>query len=190
MACLVCRYRFNLTTGDRNMKTLKTGSYSHGTLRACDLASTLADMLRDMQHDDSALLADLDAIAEHGDCDDLDECDALDDSARDALRETLESADEMISDAMDVLQDYAPPFCYVGFHEGDGSDLGVWFNHDAFEEACRDGEILKLSDSSELDDMPKADIAAFDYIAIVSDHGNVSLYTVKVSLGDEVFSIV
>jgi len=154
------------------MPYLNLGSYSHGTLRNEDLADTLRDMLLSMEHSESdTIVQELGAIA--------------DNEGRDE-----EYDSEVINDAIDMLDDYAPTFCYVGFHEGDGSDLGVWFNHEAFEAACRDGEILKLSDSSELDDMPKADIAAFDYIAIVSDHGNVSLYTVKVSLGDEVFSIV
>jgi hypothetical protein len=152
--------------------TLSVGSYSHGTLCAQDLAYTLRDMLRgEGVADCSTIMCELAAIAE--------------DEGRD---EEHDSA--VISDAMDILQAYAPPYCYVGMHEGDGSDLGVWFSHDCFEDACRDGEILKLSDSSEIDDMAKEDIAAYNYIAIVSDHGNVSLYHVKVTLGDEVFSIV
>jgi hypothetical protein len=150
-------------------KTLDVGSYSHGTLREADLASTLADMLREGEHDDSELLALLDSIASENE---------------------EEDASEVITDAMDALQEYAPPFCYVGMHEGDGSDLGVWFDHDSFEEACRDGSVLKIGDSSELDDMSPSEIAAHDFIAVVSDHGNVSLYRVKVTLGDEVLSLV
>ena len=151
------------------MKTLDLGSYSHGTLRDEDLADTLRDMLRSMEHDDSALLSDLDAIVEDS---------------------HMDYASEVIDDAIDALQEYAPPFCYVGFHEGDGSDLGVWLDHDAFESACRDGEILKVADSSEIDARNREEVASHAYIAIVSDHGNVSLYTVKVTLGEEVLSVV
>ena len=154
------------------MTTLTVGSYSHGTLRAQDLADTLRDMLR------SVGIADISTLAE--------EIAAIADNER----RDEEHDSEVIADAMDELQEYAPPFCYVGMHEGDGSDLGVWFDHDAFEEACRDGEILKITDSSYLDDMAKEDIAAYNYIAVISDHGNVSLYHVHVTLGAEVFSIV
>jgi hypothetical protein len=150
-------------------KTLDVGSYSHGTLREVDLAEVLADMLREVEHDDSELLALLDSIAAENEEDD---------------------ASEVITDAMDTLQEYTPAFCYVGMHEGDGSDLGVWFDHDSFEAACRNGDVLKIGDSSELDDMAKEDIASYDYIAVVSDHGNVSLYSIRVTLGDEVLSLV
>jgi hypothetical protein len=160
--------------------TLDLGSYSHGTLRDCDLAETLADMLREVSHDDDGLLADLDAIVTHDDDDDDDPADYP----------FADYASDTINTAMDALQDYAPPFCYVGMHEGDCSDLGVWFSHDAFEYACRCGEVLKIGDSSEIDDMAKEEIASYNYIAIVSDHGNVSLFNVKVTLGDEVFSLV
>lgn len=151
------------------MKTLELGTISHGTLRACDLASAIVDALREIEHDDSDLLADLDRIA-------------ADDAADDA--------DDIVNDGIDALQEYAPPFCYVGMHEGDASDLGVWFLHDSFEEACRDGDVLKIDDSSELDDMSPQDVASHEYIAVVSDHGNVTLYRPRVTLGDEVLSLV
>lgn len=154
------------------MTLLNIGSYSHGTLRSEDLASTLLEMLSSVGYDQTdSLVSELSAIAEN--------------EGRDE-----EYDSEVISDAMDVLQEYAPPFCYVGMNEGDGSDLGVWFSVDSFEEACRDGEVLKIGDSSELEDMAKEDIAAHNFIAVVSDHGNLSLYHVHVTLGDELFAIV
>jgi hypothetical protein len=154
------------------MAYLSIGSYSHGTLRAQDIAETLRDMLLSMGHKEfDAIVQELSAIAE--------------DEGRDEEHDS-----EVLSDAMDILQDYAPPFCYVGMSDGDGSDLGVWPDMHAFEEACRDGEVLKVSDSSALDDMAKEDIAAHNYVAIVSDHGNVSLYAINVTLGEEIFSIV
>ena len=154
------------------MSTLSIGSYSHGTLRAQDLADTLRDMLLSMEHTESdSIVQELGAI--------------VGDEGRDT-----EYDPEVISDAIDILQDYAPPFCYVGMSEGDGSDLGVWFDSEAFESARREGDILTVSDSSELDDMAKEDVAAFNYIAIVSDHGNISLYAVRVGLGEELLSVV
>ena len=153
------------------MTMLNIGSYSHGTLRSEDLASTLLEMLNSVDYKTGSLVSELSAIAEN--------------EGRDE-----EHDPEVISDAIDVLQEYAPPFCYVGMSEGDGSDLGVWFDVHSFEEACRDGEVLKIGDSSELEDMPKEDIAAHNFIAVVTDHGNVSLYHVNVTLGDELFAIV
>ena len=152
--------------------TLAIGSYSHGSLRAQDLADTLRDMLLSLEHTESdTIVRELGAI--------------VDDEGRDEEHDS-----EVLNDAMDILQDYAPPFCYVGMHDGDGSDLGVWFDSEAFEDACRAGEVLKISDASEIEDMAKEDLASFNYFAVVSDHGNVSLYTVQVTLGDELFAIV
>jgi hypothetical protein len=151
------------------MKALELGSISHGTLRDCDLAEAVAYALRSVEHDDSELLDLLDSIA---------------------AEEEIEDAGEVVNNGIDALGGYAPPFCYVGMHEGDGSDLGVWFMHDSFEEACRDGEVLKIGGSSEIDDMDPAVVAAYEYIAIVSDHGNVTLYRPRVTLGEEVLSLV
>jgi hypothetical protein len=150
---------------------LSLGSISHGTLRESDLAGALRFELSRTTYRDERLYAELDAIAH--------------DETRD-----IEQDSEIIHDAIDALQAYAPPYCYVGFHPGDGSDLGVWFDHEQFDLDCRDGGILKVSDSSELDDMAKEEIAAYTYIAVISDHGNVTLYNVHVTLGAEVLSVV
>jgi hypothetical protein len=152
--------------------TLSIGSYSRGTLRNEDIAATLREMLLSQGYAESETLAqELAAIA--------------DDEGRDTCHDS-----DVICEAFDAVQEYAPEFCYVGMPEGDGSDLGVWFDSDAFEEACRSGEILKISDSSEIEDMAKEDLASYNYFAVVSDHGNVTLHTVQVTLGDEVFSII
>jgi hypothetical protein len=152
--------------------TLSVGSYSHGTLLNEDIAATLRDMLLSQEHTtEDRMVVELDAIAS--------------DEGRDEEHDS-----DVISDAMDILQDYAPVFCYVGMHEGDGSDLGVWFSSEAFEDACNSGEVLKISDSSELEDMAKEDLASYSYFAVISDHGNISLFNVQVTLGAEIFSIV
>jgi hypothetical protein len=154
-------------------KTLEIGEYSHGTLRSCDIASALAGMLRQVEHDDTALLCELDEIADNED----DSCDAG-------------YVQDILDEAYDVLEGYAPPFCHVGMCEGDGSSLGVWFSDGAFEYACRDGEVMKLSDLSKLDDMSPDDVAGYDYIAVISDHGNMSLYPIKITVGPCLLAIV
>jgi hypothetical protein len=145
---------------------LDLGTISHGTLRPQDLASALLDF---SEYFSAELVAELSAITE--------------DEGRD---EDVNS--DVIGDAIDALGEYAPPYCYVGFHEGDASDLGVWFSHDAFEYACHTGEILKIDDLAELDSMRPADLTA-GYIARVSDHGNVTLYRPTIAT-QEVFAIV
>lgn len=150
------------------MPTLPLGSISHGTLRPQDLADAILYALRDMEHDDKALLRDLDTIAGHDDDDDDDD---MDDSP-------MEWADECISDGIYALQEYAPPFCYVGMHEGDGADLGVWPVPDAVQEAIRDGSAIAIDDLADLDSLSVADCEA-EFAVHCNDHGNMSVYRLK-----------
>jgi len=64
----------------------------------------------------------------------------------------------------DALNEIAPPFCYFGATEGDGSDYGFWVSWDSIEEershACKHGDYEFLDDGR---------------IIQVSDHGNVTL---------------
>jgi hypothetical protein len=76
-------------------------------------------------------------------------------------------ASETIWELIDALQTFAPPFCYFGSTDGDGSDFGFWVCDDSFNAAVRCGEVVKV------EGLP-------DYIAQVSDHGNLELYRVTV----------
>ena len=149
---------------------LEIGSISHGTHVSADLACALIGaMLSEGWTEESPRIIELRDVESGADT-------------------TTDS--EVIADAMDDLDNCAPPYCYVGMHEGDGSDLGVWLSNDAIEEACRDGEILKLSDLSEIDDIAKEDLASYHYFAVVNDHGNVSLYPVVVTYGKALWDLV
>ena len=143
-----------------DLPRLDLGSILRGALRPQDLASALLDFDKYLGRVITGKLAEI-----------VREEDGRDDS----------NDSEVIADAIDALQEYAPPFCYVGFHERDGSDLGVWFDHDYFEDACRDGEVLKISDLSELDDMSPSSLEA-ECIALVNDHGNVTLYWPRIAV--------
>ena len=149
---------------------LDIGSISHGTLRSEDLASALITAMLSQTWKETDLI-----ITE------LRDVESGEDTTTDS---------EIINDAIEELDACAPPYCYVGVHEGDGSDLGVWLSTYAFEEACRDGEILKVSDLSEIDDMAKEDLASYNYFAVVNDHGSVSLYPVVVTHGESLWHIV
>jgi hypothetical protein len=167
-------------------KNLEIGEYGHGTVRSCDIANTLAGMLRQAEHDDAMLLCELDEIAGNEDesCE-LDEIAGNEDESCYAYY-----VQSIFDEAYAVLQGYAPPFCHVGMCEVDGSSLGVWFSREDFDSACWDGEVMKISDLSELDDMSADDVAGYDYIAVISDHGNVALYPIKVTVGPCLLDVV
>ena len=124
------------------MQTLQVGSISHGTLIPADLIDAMLDVL-----------------------------DAFPGDKREVKRLRQEKNsdwnDEIVNNLIDRLQEYAPDFCYVGMHPGDGSDLGVWIDWDSIENARQDGD-LPSGDS-----LPERNRGSF---LVVNDHGNATLY--------------
>jgi len=139
------------------------GTISHGTLRTEDLIKAFTDTLESLNTHDAALVA---TIAE----------------AR-ALDPDSEDASAMVNETLiDALQEYAPPYCYFGTLEGDGSDFGFWSDIDSLEEDARFGEVQKVNDTSAAD-------GSTEFVMHVNDHGNVTLYRTKVEL-EEVWAVV
>lgn len=125
------------------------GSISHGTLRSQDLIIAFSDELRRLDPD-----ADL-----------IKEADATHTlwAAGWTSLYDLEEANELVDALQDALSEHAPPYCYFGTNEGDGSDFGFWPNMDAIE------ELPKISDPSEVEAMGEDCV-------YVNDHGNVTVY--------------
>ena len=147
-------------------KMLPLGSVSEGTLRPEDVVPelfSLADEVR-MSRADRYRVRTLRA-----------EWDKMD------REEWAAGTDSDIwSDVSDILESYAPPFCYVGSIEGDGADIGVWLSQDSLDMAVADGEVWREVDGEK---MP----ASASYRLSVSDHGNCTLYTRR---GRKVWGIV
>ena len=76
---------------------------------------------------------------------------------------------DILTDLFDALDWISPPYAYFGAHEGDGSDYGFWPSHDAIEDAVHDGELLQVSDLSEIPDKFTGDIC------LINDHGNMAI---------------
>lgn len=149
------------------------GTISHGTLCDADLLEVFADALDTLTKRavEAGEISGGDARDAFKLILDAEECAGALDSLADAPAsdqdciEADERAGGLIEALADALDEYAPPYCYFGAHEGDGADFGFWFMPDALDQAERDGELVKL------DHVP-------DQIAVVSDHGNVTLYSV------------
>ena len=131
------------------------GSISHGTLRSVDLLETFADELNRCSADHALVIEARTML------------DAWDDNEP-------EEASELIGELQDALQEYAPPYCYFGAHEGDGSDFGFWPDMYAID------DLPKFNDCTP-DELPDDDFV------VVNDHGNVTLYNRD---GQEIWAIV
>lgn len=111
------------------------------------------------------------------------------------------ASDESVADLdalFDALQAYAGPYWYFGAHPGDGSDYGFWLS-EAWDEdfqdklqwhgACQIGAnpndaSIKVNDISEIP-------AGFrGEVAVVNDHGNVTLYVKTARTLREIWSVV
>lgn len=149
---------------------LEIGSISRGTLRSEDLAEALISVAETIPEEGfpGDLLSDLRHIA------------------LDQRLEDQETDQQVISDAIDALQDFCPPYTYIGMHPGDGSDLGVWPDIEDIESDVRTGDLVKVDDLSELDNVEVRD---GQLVAVVSDHGNLTLARVRVEI-EEVWSVV
>jgi hypothetical protein len=92
---------------------------------------------------------------------------------RESSEETADDTGEgdlLVEELFGVLGEFAPPYTYFGAHEGDGANYGFWPSFDNLEEDAHCGEVLKVTDLSDVPDDFRG------YVMHVNDHGNVSLY--------------
>jgi hypothetical protein len=134
------------------MKQINCGTVSSGTMLASDLIPSFCYELRNQRPCRRAHLALLREIEARM------ESEGYYDS---------EDAGFDLESLFDALGDYAPSWFYFGAHAGDGSDYGFWLS-EGFE---YDFEGLKVSD---LSDIPPAYVGE---VAVINDHGNISLYS-------------
>lgn len=103
-----------------------------------------------------------------------------------------------LEELFDALDEYAGPYFYFGSHPGDGSDYGFWLS-ETWDEDFQDREQwigaqqlginpndapLKVSDLAEIPSKFRGEVA------VVNDHGNVTLYVKTSRSLREVWAIV
>lgn len=164
----------------KKAKYAQLGTVSHATLRTDDLIPAFLDTLAGLR------LSRADRKAYHEAKREWDRCKAKDDvlyrrpcraHGPDPLKtedECQEQLEYLLNETLfPLLDNYAPPFCYFGSHEGDGSDFGFWISWDTLQEAIREGETLEQDRNGG----GRYRIENGAYTLVISDHGNASLYS-------------
>ena len=109
-----------------------------------------------------------------------------------------EDADDDLSSLFDALDAYSAPYFYFGSHPGDGSDYGYWLSESWDEDFSTDElpddkhaidtadvpDAIKVSDLSEVPSWFRGEVA------VISDHGNVTLYVKTSRATREIWSVV
>ena len=147
------------------------GTISHNTLRPQDILPAMLDALRDIANSDHPEAAT--ASAQYAQIVVLLPAHAMED---DDAQWWGEDAHHIICDLENVLNDYAPPYCYFGCHGGNGSDIGYWPDLSAIDMAIHDGDLVKHDETIEDRET-----------LVISDHGNMTLYSAD---GTEIWSII
>jgi hypothetical protein len=146
------------------IKSAPIGSISHGTLRTGDLLSAFSSELDWQFRSNGNYFALPENRVEGRKIHDLcGECDDQYEEDGESLKDEC-AAGELVERLSDALQGFAPPYCYFGAHEGNGSDFGFWPDMQAIE----DLPVVGDSDAAkELGDDCRS----------VNDHGNVTVYS-------------
>jgi hypothetical protein len=147
----------------RKPRTLSIGSVSHGTLRPEDLAPAFLSAAEDLP------LSRADRAKVNSWRSEIDDLLAVDEDSNECTPETAgENLNEIANELADLLGNYVPDLMYFGSRPGDGADFGVWLSEDWDRE-----DVTKIDAG---DPRPSVASVTTDYLAEVTDHGNVTLY--------------
>jgi hypothetical protein len=163
----------------RRKETVPLGSISSGTLRTEDLLSAFSDYCRDYGGRDGKKLQ-----REYERMPSGQRWNGHDDPTIDWTNAQQEQAEYLLEEMTECLEGIAPDFAYFGALEGDGAEFGFWPSIDSLEESVRDGEVLKVSDTSEIPAGYRG------HVMHVNDHGNVTLYWKSARTLREIWSVV
>lgn len=135
---------------NRRIYAPRLGSISHGTMRPVDLIETFAWEIKRSK----LTAAERDLVRRAYRWLNL---------PANAQSAAADVGDNILCELFDVLDAYAPAYCYFGAHEGDGSDYGFWPSMDAIDGLPR---VEGADDARRL----------MEDCRFVNDHGNVTVF--------------
>ena len=107
-----------------------------------------------------------------------------------------DDADYDLESLSDALGEYAAPYFYFGAHPGDGADYGFWLSEEWDEDftsiAHRSEADVRIEGHTNIMVEDLSDVPAWfrGEVAVVNDHGNVTLYVKTSRTLREVWAVV
>lgn len=155
------------------IKPADLGSISHGTLREADLLSAFIYELEWQLRRNGDFFCLPENFALRDRLNNLvgEAQDCFTDDGEDIREDNWEACNDLLNDIMDALSShFAPPYCYFGAHEGDGSDFGYWPSMGEIDELPAIADNTPEAIAAEQSDNYSTDVR------YVNDHGNVTVY--------------
>jgi len=148
---------------------LQIGSISDGTLKTEDIGNNLIWHMDRLDLDTNDLNTFNKLKKEFS-----DEIEHLEESEE----EYSEKLENIFDEIKEIADNYTPDYCYLGMHQDDGDDFGVWVVSELFEDTTQgsyDGCVYRstiATNGVRSEHIP----AEYTHYLAVNDHGNCTLW--------------
>ena len=161
---------------------LQIGTISEGTLKTEAIGNNLIWHLERLDLDNTDLVLFNKLKKEFS-----EEIEHLEESEE----EYSEKLENIFDEIKEIADNYTPDYCYLGMHQGDGADFGVWPEPDLFEDTTQggyDGMVYRSTIATNGVDEPVP--AEYTHYLAVNDHGNCTLWSRDGETWKECWAIV
>ena len=168
------------------------GTISEGTLKTEDIGNNLIWHMERLDLDTNDLNTfnklKKEFLEEH----DFRHCPiALIDRLEESEEEYSEKLENIFDEIKEIADNYTPDYCYLGMHQGDGADFGVWPVPDLFIPTTQggyDGYVFRSTiETNGVDEHVPEE---YSHYLAVNDHGNCTLWSRDGDTWKECWAIV
>jgi len=161
---------------------LQIGTISEGTLKTEDIGNNLIWHMDRLDLDTNDLNTFNKLKKEFS-----DEIEHLEESEE----EYSEKLENIFDEIKEIADNYTPDYCYLGMHQGDGADFGVWPVPDLFIPTTQggyDGYVFRSTiETNGVDEHVPEE---YSHYLAVNDHGNCTLWSRDGDTWKECWAIV
>ena len=158
------------------------GTISEGTLKTEDIGNNLIWDMDRLELDNTDLVLFKKLKKEFS-----EEIEHLEESEE----EYSEKLENIFDEIKEIADNYTPDYCYLGMHQGDGADFGVWPDPDLFIHTTQGGyDGYVFTSTIETNSVEEHVPAEYTHYLAVNDHGNCTLWSRDGDTWTECWSVV